>query len=70
MQSIGPKQVLTRQAQGYRVERRRYGPGDERMGGVEPLDRVVLCQVYCTLLSCPKTTWLTFTLTNLNAHNN
>lgn len=36
----GPKKVLTRQVQGYRVERREDWSGSRR-----PMDRVVLCQV-------------------------
>lgn len=41
----GPKKVFTRQAQGYRLERRKALSGGDATGVVMPLDRVVVCQV-------------------------
>lgn len=42
VRSIGPRQVLTRQSQGYRLERRQNRPESTLS---PPVDRLVLCQV-------------------------
>lgn len=52
--SLGPRQVFTHQAQGYRVERRSVHSDEGESDTVAPMDRVVLCQVQCAETSCSR----------------